>query len=104
VQALSFAPGLPDGPQPPPQRKAAVTGRIPIDGAGLVQLPLAYLAAEIESGRLVPLLDSWVQPQIDAFCLYYSSRRQMRPPLKALVDFLRESCVNTRGARMSDGR
>ena len=78
--------------------------RAAIDGAGLVQLPLAYLAAEIESGRLMPLLDSWVQPQIDAFCLYYSSRRQMRPPLKALVDFLRESCVNARGARMSDGR
>lgn len=60
------------------------------DGAGLVQLPLVYLKPEIDAGRLVPLLKSWAQPQIDAFCLYYSSRRQMRPPLRALVDFLRE--------------
>jgi DNA-binding transcriptional LysR family regulator len=64
--------------------------RAAIDGAGLVQLPLAYLKPEIDAGRLVPLLESWAQPQIDAFCLYYSSRRQMRPPLRALVDFLRE--------------
>lgn len=64
--------------------------RAAIDGAGLVQLPLAYLKPEIDAGRLVPLFDRWVQPQIDAFCLYYSSRRQMRPPLRALVDFLRE--------------
>ena len=64
--------------------------RAAIDGAGLVQLPLAYLKPEIDSGRLVSLFDGWVQPQIDAFCLYYSSRRQMRPPLRALVDFLRE--------------
>ena len=78
--------------------------RAAIDGAGLVQLPLAYLAAEIKSGLLVPLLDSSVQPQIDAFCLYYSSRRQMRPPLKVLVNFLRESYINTRGAGTSDGR
>jgi len=64
--------------------------RAAIDGAGLVQLPLAYLKPEIDAGRLVPLLDSWGQPQIDAFCLYYSSRRQIRPALRALVDFLRE--------------
>jgi DNA-binding transcriptional LysR family regulator len=75
--------------------------RAAIDGAGLVQLPMAYLVAALESGQLVPLLDSWVQPQIDAFCLYYSSRRQMRPPLRALVDFLRETYINARGAGTS---
>ena len=64
--------------------------RAAIDGAGLLQLPLAYLKPEIDAGRLVALLDGWIQPQIDAFCLYFSSRRQMRPPLRALVDFLRE--------------
>lgn len=63
---------------------------------GLVQLPLADLMSGIEAGRLVALLDGWVQPQIDAFCLYYSSRRQMRPPLKALLDFIRERYVATR--------
>ena len=45
--------------------------RTAIDGVGFVQLPLAYLQSEIDAGRLVPLLESSAQPQIDAFCLYY---------------------------------
>jgi DNA-binding transcriptional LysR family regulator len=64
--------------------------RAATDGAGIVQLPLAYVASELASGRLVALLSDSVQPQLDGFFLYYSSRRQMRPPLKALTDFLRE--------------
>ena len=62
-----------------------------IDGAGLIQLPLAYVAPELTTGRLVTVLADWIQPRVDSFFLYYSSRRQMRPPLKALVDFLREA-------------
>jgi DNA-binding transcriptional LysR family regulator len=60
-------------------------------GAGLIQLPIPYLAPEIAAGRLVTVLTDWVQPRIDSFFLYYSGRRQMRPPLKALVDFLRDA-------------
>jgi DNA-binding transcriptional LysR family regulator len=62
-----------------------------IDGAGLLQLPEAYVAAELAAGRLVAILPGWEQPKIDAFFVYYPSRRQMRPPLKVLVDFLREA-------------
>lgn len=62
-----------------------------IDGAGLIQLPRVYLAGALAAGRLVALLGDWAPPAIDAFFLYYSSRRQMRPPLKALVEFLRGS-------------
>ena len=62
-----------------------------IHGAGLVQLPLPYLAPELAAGRLVTVLGDWVQPRIDAFCLYYSSRRQIRPPLKAFAAFLRDA-------------
>lgn len=65
--------------------------RAATDGAGIVQLPLAYVASELASGRLVVLLADSPQPQLDGFFLYYSSRRQMRPPLKALTDFLREA-------------
>ena len=61
------------------------------DGAGIVQLPLSYVASELASSRLVAVLAEWVQPRLDGFFLYYSSRRQMRPPLKALVTFLREA-------------
>ena len=62
-----------------------------IDGAGLIQLPLAYLASELAAHRLVTVLDEWAPSPIDGFYIYYSSRRQMRPPLKALVEFLRDS-------------
>ena len=62
-----------------------------IDGAGLVQIPVAYVSSTLTDGRLVSLLADCAPPPVDAFFLYYSSRRQMRPPLKALVDFLREA-------------
>jgi len=61
------------------------------DGVGLVQVPLAYIEAEIEAGRLVTVLDDWAPPPVDGFFLYYPSRRQIRPALKALVDFLRDT-------------
>jgi DNA-binding transcriptional LysR family regulator len=62
-----------------------------IHGAGLVQLPLPYLAPELTAGRLVRVLADWMQARVDAFFIYYPSRRQIRPALKAFVDFLRES-------------
>jgi DNA-binding transcriptional LysR family regulator len=61
-----------------------------LNGAGLIQLPRAYLAADLAAKRLVTVLDDWARPAIDGFFLYYSSRRQIRTPLKALVDYLRE--------------
>jgi DNA-binding transcriptional LysR family regulator len=78
-----------DGPLMANEPGIAITAAI--DGAGLIQLPLAYVAPELAAGRLLTLLADWTQPRIDPFFLYYSSRRQMRPPLKALVDFLREA-------------
>jgi DNA-binding transcriptional LysR family regulator len=69
-----------------------ITIRAAIDGMGLLQAPLMLLAAEISSGRLVTVLDDYAPPPvISGFFLYYPSRRQMRPPLKALVDFLRDA-------------
>jgi DNA-binding transcriptional LysR family regulator len=53
-----------------------------IDGAGLMQLPAAYVAPELAAGRFVTILADWDQPQLDSFFLYYPSRRQMRPPLR----------------------
>ncbi len=78
-----------DGPLIASEPGIAITAAI--DGAGLMQLPLPYVAPELAAGRLVTTLANWDQPQLDAFFLYYPSRRQMRPPLKALVDFLREA-------------
>ena len=67
-----------------------------VGGAGLIKLPFLYLADDIAAGRLVTVLGDWDQPKVDAFYLYYPSRRQIRPPLKALVDFLRDAYRHTK--------
>jgi DNA-binding transcriptional LysR family regulator len=65
--------------------------RAALDGVGLIQLPLAYVAGELAAGRLVTVLDQWAPPPSEGFFLYYPSRRQTRAALKALVDFLRDA-------------
>jgi DNA-binding transcriptional LysR family regulator len=62
-----------------------------LDGVGLIQLPIAYVGAELAAGRLVSVLDQWAPPPSEGFFLYYPSRRQTRAALKALVDFLRDA-------------
>lgn len=62
-----------------------------IEGAGLLQLSRTALSRELDDGRLVTVLDDCQPPPVDGFFLYYPGRRQLRPPLKALVDFLREA-------------
>ena len=74
-----------------PSMKPGIAIKAAIHGVGLVQLPLPYLAPELAAGRLVTVLADWMQPRVDAFFLYYSSRRQIRPPLKAFADFLRDA-------------
>jgi DNA-binding transcriptional LysR family regulator len=63
--------------------------RAAIEGTGLLQLPHPYVAAELSSRRLSTVLDRWARPPVDGLFLYYPSRRQIRPALKAFVDFLR---------------
>ena len=65
--------------------------RAVLDGAGLLQLSVNYVKRELESGALVTVLDKWAPPPMQGFFLYYSSRNQLRPALRALVDFLREA-------------
>jgi DNA-binding transcriptional LysR family regulator len=59
-----------------------------IDGVGLTYLPLPYLAPELAAGRLVTVLDDYAPPPVEPLFLYYSSRRHMRPALKAFADYL----------------
>ena len=61
-----------------------------LDGVGLLQSLLPYVAPELAAGRLVSVLGEWAPPPLGAFSLYYPSRRQPRAALTALVDFLRE--------------
>ena len=64
--------------------------RAAIEGVGLLQAPLDYVKADLAAGRLVTVLEDWAPPPLDGMFLYYPSRRQIRPALKALADFFRE--------------
>ncbi len=65
--------------------------RAACDGVGLLQVPLDYAAPLLADGRLVAVLEGWAAAPVAGFFLYYSSRRQLRAPLQALVDFLRNA-------------
>src|SRR5260370_13570874 len=67
-----------------------VARRATVEGLGLIQGPPIFIATDLAEGRLVTVLDQWAPTPATGFFLYYPSRRQMRPALKALVDFLRD--------------
>jgi DNA-binding transcriptional LysR family regulator len=60
------------------------------DGLGLLQLLPDYVESFLAAGELETVLDDWMPPPLDAFFLYYPSRRQIRAPLQAFVNFLRQ--------------
>lgn len=69
-----------------------------IIGATLGGLGFSYMledvvAEHIMAGRLVRVLEDWCQPG-SGFHLYYSGRRHMSAPLRAMVDFYRFSAPN----------
>jgi DNA-binding transcriptional LysR family regulator len=61
-----------------------------IDGAGLSFVFEPYVRAPLADGRLIRVLEDWC-PSFEGFFVYYPSRRQMRPALRAFVDFFRTS-------------
>ena len=63
--------------------------RAAVDGVGLLQAPSHFVDAHIAAGRLVTVLDDWAPVPMEGLHIFYPSRRQMRPALKAFVDFMR---------------
>jgi DNA-binding transcriptional LysR family regulator len=59
-----------------------------LSGAGLAFVFEDYVRNAIEDGRLERVLEDWC-PRFDGFFVYYPSGRQMRPALRAFVDFFR---------------
>jgi DNA-binding transcriptional LysR family regulator len=68
----------------------AMIRRAVIDGAGLAFVFHQRVREDIAEGRLVRVLEDWCDP-FDGFYIYYPSRRQMRPALRAFVDFFRHT-------------
>ncbi|MDO3433276.1 LysR family transcriptional regulator [Rhizobium sp. CBN3] len=59
-----------------------------LNGAGLAYLFDMRVHTELSAGRLVRVLEDWCAPYPGPF-VYYPSRRQMRPALRAFIDFFR---------------
>ena len=59
-----------------------------IDGVGIAFVPDVTVTGELQSGRLMRILEDW-SPPFPGFYLYYSGRRQTSAALRALVDVLR---------------
>lgn len=60
-----------------------------LSGVGIGYFFEAEVADHIAEGRLVRLLEDWTPPFPGCY-LYYPSRRNRSPPLKAFVDYLRQ--------------
>ena len=65
-----------------------LTIRAALDGVGLAYVIESQVARQIADGLLTPVLDRWSVPFTGDF-LYYSSRRQVPPALRVLIDTLR---------------
>jgi DNA-binding transcriptional LysR family regulator len=59
-----------------------------IEGMGLAQVPEPIALAALKAGRLERLLDAFA-PTAPGMFLYYPSRHQMMPKLRALVDHVK---------------
>jgi DNA-binding transcriptional LysR family regulator len=62
--------------------------RATLDGLGLAFVFDEAVTEDIREGRLVTVMDDWCPP-FDGFYIYYPSRHQMRPALRAFVDFFK---------------
>ena len=62
--------------------------RAALNGVGIGYVLEEYVATHLAEGRLVAVLNEWSLP-FAGYHLFYPSRRQMPPKLKAFIDFLR---------------
>jgi DNA-binding transcriptional LysR family regulator len=63
-----------------------------IEGLGLAQVPGPIAAGPVRAGKLVHVLESFASTAPGVF-IYYPSRRQMLPKLRAFIDHVK-SCSN----------
>jgi len=63
-------------------RKAA------LDGIGLAFIFEETVKDDLMEGSLISVMDEWC-PSFDGFYIYYPSRNQMRPALRAFIDFFK---------------
>jgi DNA-binding transcriptional LysR family regulator len=62
--------------------------RCALDGLGFAYILEEVVVEHVAAGRLVRVLDDWCQPS-SGFHLYYSGRRHVSAPLRAMIEFFR---------------
>ncbi len=77
---------LPDLPATISSNHDRLLHRAAVDGAGIAYMLEPRVAADLADGRLIALLQEHTPP-FAGFFLYHPSRRQMRPALRAFIDF-----------------
>ena len=66
----------------------AMLPQLALEGIGLAYQFTHQVDAQIASGALVQILEGWTPP-FPGFYIYYPSRRQMLPTLRAFIDYVK---------------
>jgi DNA-binding transcriptional LysR family regulator len=76
-----------------------------VEGFGLAQVPEPIAAGAVKAGKLVPVLKPFA-PMAPGVFLYYPSRHQMMPKLRAFIDHVknRAGAASKTRSHMDDGR
>jgi DNA-binding transcriptional LysR family regulator len=80
-----------------------VAVRAVVDGVGVAYLFEHQALPLVEAGKLVRLLKAW-SPPFPGFYLYYPSRRQAPPALRAFIDFVSKAPGRAAGANRQSSR
>lgn len=56
-------------------------------GLGIMRMPVFNLGDEVETGKLVPLFEDCVEPEINVY-LVYASRKHMSAKVRVFIDFV----------------
>jgi DNA-binding transcriptional LysR family regulator len=72
-----------------------------LEGIGVAQVPEPIAADHVRAGRLVHVLETYAS-MVPGVFLYYPSRRQMMPKLRAFIDHVKSR--STAGRRADDRR
>ena len=74
-----------------------------MEGMGLAQVPGPIAAGPVEAGKLVRVLEPFA-PMAPGVFLYYPSRHQMMPKLRAFIDHVKNSSDAANRTRSIDGK
>jgi DNA-binding transcriptional LysR family regulator len=74
-----------------------------VEAMGLAQVPGPIAASLVKAGKLVRVLEPFA-PTVPGVFLYYPSRHQMMPKLRAFVDHVKQRANVTSRTRTTDGK